>query len=249
MRRAVSSTSVVDGRLATARISSLAAAWDFGPPCSRAVDDVLHPGRARRPRSPRAPGRARRTAGRRCARRSGSSGGLALADGADHIGADHRRDDAELDLGGREHRPVPAMQMSQAASQAHAAAQRRAVHAGDGRLRHLGQGAQHAGQRAHRSGSPPRSPAARFIQLRSAPAEKLLPRPASTTTRTAGSASSADGRGELGDQLLVEGVVHAQGGSSTGWRRRHAGRFPGSRSTWRPLTSGTRRTSSAGSAR
>src|SRR5574343_227476 len=33
--------------------------------------------------------------------------------------------------------------------------------------------------------------AARFIQLRSAPAEKLLPRPASTTTRTLASASSA----------------------------------------------------------
>jgi hypothetical protein len=33
--------------------------------------------------------------------------------------------------------------------------------------------------------------AARFIQLRSAPAEKLLPRPASTTTRTSSSPSSA----------------------------------------------------------
>ena len=30
--------------------------------------------------------------------------GMARPDGAQHVGADHRRDDAELDLGGGEHR-------------------------------------------------------------------------------------------------------------------------------------------------
>jgi hypothetical protein len=56
---------------------------------------------------------------------------------------------------------------------------------------HLGQGAQHAGELA-RVGEVllDAGLAGARIQLRSAPAEKLLPRPASTTTRTASSASS-----------------------------------------------------------
>ena len=49
----------------------------------------------------------------------------------------------------------------------------------------------------------------RFIQFRSAPAEKLLPSPASTMARTLGvGVERGEGRGQLGDQRLVEGVVH-----------------------------------------
>ena len=51
----------------------------------------------------------------------------------------------------------------------------------------------------------------RFIQLRSAPAEKLLPLAASTTTRTSGAWSSRRSSvGQLRDQVVVEGVVHVR---------------------------------------
>ncbi len=47
------------------------------------------------------------------------------------------------------------------------------------------------------------------IQFRSAPAEKLAPTPVSTTTRTAGSLPASCKRGgQVGDQLVVEGVMH-----------------------------------------
>ena len=54
-----------------------------------------------------------------------------------------------------------------------------------------------------------RSAAMRFIQLRSAPAQKLRPAPSSTTTRTLGvGVERVERVGELGDERLVERVVH-----------------------------------------
>ena len=51
------------------------------------------------------------------------------------------------------------------------------------------------------------------IQFRSAPAENVLPSPVSTTARTAASAAGGFERGgQLGDQPVIEGVVHRKRG-------------------------------------
>ena len=73
---------------------------------------------------------------------------LPCTDGAHHIGTDGGGDDAELDFGGGKHRLGRSDGDVARSREARAAAQGRTLHAGDGRLFHLGQHAQHAGQGA-----------------------------------------------------------------------------------------------------
>jgi hypothetical protein len=74
--------------------------------------------------------------------------GLAGADGAQHVGRNRRRDDAELDFGGGENGFGRGDGDVAGGSEAHAATERGALDTGDGRFLHLGQRAQHSGQGA-----------------------------------------------------------------------------------------------------
>ena len=92
-----------------------------------------------------------------------------------------------------------------------AAAERRAVDHADHRLGAVDRSLRirFASAMASRSFSARPIADMRFIQSRSAPAEKLCPSPASTTTRTAASlAQVAERLRQLRDQRLVERVVH-----------------------------------------
>ena len=64
----------------------------------------------------------------------------------EHVGSDHRGDQPETHLGRAEHRPLARHHDVTAGNQAGAAAERRAVHAGNGRLRELVQRLHQPGQ-------------------------------------------------------------------------------------------------------
>ncbi len=99
------------------------------------------------------------------------------ADRLDHVRADRRRDQAELRLGQRERRVVRGDGDVAAGDEADAAAERRAVDAGDRRLGQSGAAwrASTPARSRRRGSRRGRSLAILFIQSRSAPAQKLRP--------------------------------------------------------------------------
>ena len=205
--------------------------------------------RARRRRRPRA--RARCAAPRRVrsARRSGIAARLARRRWRDHVGRDHRRDQAEPHLGQRE--AAPARPRSRCRSRRPGRRRRRRRRRGPRAMVGCGCASSvrsmRGEARARRRGSAScGSRAMRRIQLRSAPAQKASPAPGEHhDAHRAIAGERAERLGERGDQLVVEARCACAAGRVSASRRRAR---PCSMSE--PcVTSGTRRSDSARSAR
>ncbi len=162
--------------------------------------------RADRLRLPRPHRNLRRSGTRRFAARG--------ADGADDVGADHRRDEAEASLRtGRTRHSAQPTAKSQTATRPIAAAIGRAVHPSDGRHRQVVDDASTVSARRLASAmfaGGVSIPAMRRIQLMSAPAQKLVPvaaQHASRSTRRRRRRRDRTRRVRSSISALVEGVM------------------------------------------
>ena len=211
IRCAVSSISEASiGRPLRSRISRFAAAIASGPPCSSspttrstAAIELLGRHHLVHQPDPRRLCRADPLA------REHQPPGMAQPDRGEHVRPDHRRDQAKPDLGRAEGRLRARHHDVAAGDQAGAAAERGAVHPGDGRLRQLVQG-------LHQPGERPRVGQILRLAVGRGAAHPVEVRPGREAPTGAGQDQDAHaGVGtqilqllrQLGDQPVVEGVV------------------------------------------
>ena len=179
---------------------------------------------------------AQRLVVRRTARRSGNSAAPPAADRGNHIGADRRPGSCRA--APRTGERSAARRRARCRRQRPARRRRRSpvpwTRASVGLGRNASVRIIPASARASRKFSASEYPATRCIQSRSAPAEKLFPRPASTTTRTSRRPRRAARSARVSSAMTVSlKALWTPGGSARGLRRHPCGRSSGSRTRHR----------------